>query len=134
MEWALNLAWLTLALWMVWMWLRHAPQKRHGRRVQFVALALALVILWPAISVTDDLSIAVLSPAVFDCSVYGVRKQQGGPCTHPVPPATATLPPHAFAGLSVAVIRTAAPSYPPAPFVKHPALTSIQNRPPPAAV
>ncbi len=131
MEQALNLAWLALALWMVWLWLRLAPQKSHGRRAQFVALALALAILWPAISVTDDLSIAVLNPAILDSSGYGVRKQHAGPSPHS--PATVTLPPPVFAGLSVSVIWTAAPSHPPSPFAHRPALDSIQNRPPPAA-
>lgn len=133
MELTLNLGWAMLSAWMLFAWLRIAPPRSaRDLRRQLVAFAVAIWILWPVISVTDDLAIAIQRTAVFDCSVYGLRKNRDICHLHPVVPTAATLPPPAFPGLSVAVSRATAPSPPPTPFVEHPSLASIQNRPPPA--
>jgi len=88
-----------------------------------------IVILFPVISVTDDLG-AALNPVELDCCV---RRHHAVSSSHSVFPAAATLPPPAFAELSFGFLRFAAPDNRPAPLVKIPALASIQNRPPPVA-
>jgi hypothetical protein len=129
MELTLNLGWAVLAVWMLYAWLRMAPHKAFDRRRQFVALTVVILILLPAISMTDDL-IAAQNPAEIDCSV---RRDHAGSSPHSVAPVAAALPLAAFTGLSIAIVRMAAPSNPFDPFVEPPALGSIQNRPPPAA-
>lgn len=58
MELLLNLAWLLLVLPAYWLWRRgaHARLTRKVSAIQFLlALACALVLLFPVISATDDL-------------------------------------------------------------------------------
>ena len=67
MELLLNLAGALVALALVCLWLRIAPARENGakRSTQLVALALLILILFPVISVTDDL-IAAQNPAETD--------------------------------------------------------------------
>jgi hypothetical protein len=133
MELTLNLGWALLAIWMLCAWVRMAPRRAMDRRTQFIALAVAILILWPVISVTDDLAIAVQNPAEIDLSAYSVRKNHDFCSPHSIVPAAAALPAPTFAGLSFAYVHMAAPGILSAPFVDQPALGPIQNRPPPAA-
>lgn len=58
MELLLNLAWLLLALPAYWLWREcsSAPARRRFSSLQcFLALACAIVVLFPVISATDDL-------------------------------------------------------------------------------
>jgi len=128
MELALNLAWAFLAAVMVCLWLRRAPRSGIDRRLQFVALAVLLLILFPVISVTDDLQ-AAQNPAEADCLV---RRNHG---TTPLSLLTpvATPPPPAVTGLSFGVLRQAIPGSPKERVFDHPALATIRNRPPPVA-
>ena len=132
MELTLNLGWASVAVWMLFVWLRMASRTAKDRRAQFIALAIVILILLPVISVTDDLIIAVQNPAEIDCSVYSVRKNHDFCSPHAIVPAAAALPAPAFAGLSIADVHMATPSNLSAPFVDHPALAPIQSRPPPA--
>jgi hypothetical protein len=132
MELTLNLGWALLAAWMLIVWLRMAPRSAMDRRAQFVALAVVILILLPVISITDDL-IAAQNPAEIDYSTYSVRKNHDFCSPHSIVPAAAALPAPAFAGLSIAYVHMGAPGILSAPCVDHPALTPIQNRPPPAA-
>ena len=129
MELILNLGWALVAAWMLFVWLRTASRTAMDRPTQLVALAVVILILWPAISMTDDL-IAAQNPAEVDCCA---RRDHGLSSPHSIVPAAAALPAPTFAGLSVAYVRLAAPSSLSAPYVDHPALAPIQNRPPPAA-
>ena len=129
MELTLNFAWAVLAVVLVRLWLRAAPPSVARSRTQAVALLMLIVILFPVISVTDDLG-ASLNPAELDCCA---RRHPAVACSHSVFPAAATLPPPAFAELSFGFLRFAAPDNRPVPLVKIPALASIQNRPPPVA-
>jgi len=97
-----------------------------------IALAVVILILLPAISMTDDL-IAAQNPAECDCSAYSARRDHVGSNPHSIVPAAAALPAPTFAGLSFAFVHLATPSNLPAPLVDHLALGPIQNRPPPAA-
>jgi hypothetical protein len=129
MELVLNLAWMVLAALTYWMWVGYAPRKGADRRTQLVALALVILILFPVISVTDDLLMAQ-NPAETDCCQ---RKDHVHANHHPLPhPAPVSALP------SVAAIPSSSPGFTvpnhlAAPQVNVPALHSIQNRPPPAA-
>jgi len=131
MEVTLNLGWAFVAIWMLCAWLRTAPSTPKDRRIQMAALAVAILILLPAISMTDDL-MAAQNPAEIDCCVR--RHHDHEACIpHCIVPAAVPLPLPGFAGVTLEVAGTAAPGNPPSAFAGNPALASIQNRPPPAA-
>lgn len=131
METTLNLAWVCLAVWMIWRWLRTAPRAGADRRAQFVALAMVLVILWPVISVTDDLSIATRNPAEID--TCWVRRNHDWLAAHVLLPAAIALTVPPFASLAFDTHQRRVPrelaAQTPIPW----ALWPIDNRPPPAA-
>jgi hypothetical protein len=105
---------------------------RDGVRwgTQAAALVMAAVILFPVISVTDDLQ-ALQNPAELDCCA---RRHHAVFSPRSIPPAAAAaLSAPGFAGVSFGYLRSAAPYRVPAPLVENTALTPIQNRPPPAA-
>jgi hypothetical protein len=129
MELALNLAWIVLTALMVGLWVRFAPHEGSSRRGQLVALALVILILFPVISVTDDLMTAQ-NPAETDCC-----QRKGHVCAiaqHTLHPSAALILP-AFSGFSSGSFQSAAQGYLSTPLVKVPAMGSIQNRPPPTA-
>ena len=128
METILNLAGALLAGVLVCLWVRYAPRRGASQRTQFAALAMLILILFPVISVTDDLQ-AAQNPA--DVEIYLRRGQTAGG-QHSILPAVAILPAVSFAGLFFGYQRLIAPSSLPIPTVENPALTSIQNRPQPA--
>lgn len=129
MEFFLNLAGAFVALALVCLWLRWAPHAGVDRRTQLVALALLILILFPVISVTDDLQ-ATQNPAELDSSV---RRGHGVSSVHFIVPTAVTPPQPALAELSLGFLRCAAPSNLLVPTVDHPGLAAIQNRPPPSA-
>jgi ABC-type uncharacterized transport system YnjBCD permease subunit len=130
MELALNLIWSLLALVMVCLWLRQAPRDASQRRAQMIALCVLLIILLPAISMTDDL-MAAQNPAEVDSSL---RRDHDYVRPHAIFPAAAAMLQLAFAGVSLDTHHQAvAPSLDSAPAFDPPALAPIQNRPPPAA-
>lgn len=129
MELTLNLGWALLAALMLWAWTQMAPRTTADRRLQLIALGLVILILLPAISMTDDL-VAAQNPAEVDCCA---RRDHDSAGSHSIVPAIAALPAPTFDGLPIGFVRIAAPSHLSAPFVEVPALASIQNRPPPAA-
>jgi hypothetical protein len=129
MELTLNLAWALLALWMLCAWLRIAPTAVRERRSQFVALAVVILILLPAISMTDDL-MAAQNPAEVDCCV---RRDYDCFHVHPGVPTTSASPVPAFNGLMFGVVHLLPPNLLEAPLAHTPAMASIQNRPPPSA-
>jgi hypothetical protein len=129
MELFLNLAWIALAAAMCWLFMRYAPRERGDRRTQLVALALVILILFPVISVTDDLTMAQ-NPAETDCCQRKGHVYAGTHATlHPV----AILISSTIAALCSHSFNFAAPAHMIAPHVSVPALDSIENRPPPAA-
>jgi hypothetical protein len=130
MELALNLSWFLLAVAMVVVWLRQSPRDASQRRAQMIALGVLLIILLPAISMTDDL-IAAQNPAEVDSSC-SVRRDYEHARPHAIFPA-ASLPQLVFAGLPFDGPRQSAPGLLPAPAFDPPALGPIRNRPPPAA-
>jgi hypothetical protein len=66
MELFLNLVWLTLSAALVWSYVAFAPHQLKSRKtVAIIALALLILVLLPAISMTDDLA-AINNPAETD--------------------------------------------------------------------
>jgi hypothetical protein len=129
METILNLTWVILAFVLVRLWLLYAPQDGASRRVQIVALAMLTVILFPVISVTDDLW-SIQYPAETDTSL---RRGVLASNPHSVFPAAAALPLLAVADPAVACRRLETPLQSPLVAIDKPGLDPIENRPPPAA-
>jgi hypothetical protein len=128
MELILNLVWALLAILLVRLWLRHAPRGCASTRTQIAALAMLILILLPVISVTDDLQ-SIQNPAEVDSA----RRNHAAASPHSIFSDVATIPPPVLAELSFGFSGFTAPGQPQAPLVAVPALSSIQNRPPPAA-
>lgn len=129
MELFFNLIWAALSTLMVVLWLRFAPRDGASRRMQFVALTVLILVLFPVISVTDDLQ-AALNPAETDTCL---RRTQVLPIAHSVFPALAALPLSNLAHLPFAVVKTRVEAVLPAFLPDDPAQSPIQNRPPPVA-
>jgi hypothetical protein len=129
MELVLNLAWIVLAALMLWLWMRHAPRQGADLRTQVVALTLVILILFPVISVTDDLMTAPNFAETDCCQRKGHVHLSPGATLHLV--AELILP--ARAENSSRSIHSGVPGDPFVPSKMVPALDSVQNRPPPAA-
>jgi hypothetical protein len=128
MELLLNLVWVLLAVVIVRLWSCHATQRGASRRSQFAAVAMLILILFPVISVTDDLQ---ATQNLTEDDVYLRRGHTTNP-TQPVFSSDAVLPSAIFE-LPVRYQRMDAPSLLPVPNVNKPSLSSIQSRPPPSA-
>ena len=129
METILNLIWILLAVTVGGLWLRHGPRDRAGRRTQIAAVVMLILILFPVISVSDDLQ-AALNLAEEDAYL---RRSMTGAGQHSTSPVIAMLPPSALTEIPFVFSRLSAPGYFPMPIVDYPALSAIQNRPPPTA-
>jgi hypothetical protein len=127
MELFLNLTWIALAAALWLLFIRCSGGHGSIRRRQVMALLLVLVLLFPVISVTDDLVMAQ-NPTESDCCL---RKGHTCPNVH--------LPLHPLAHLFAASLartdcetrRFFAPGSIVEPLVSVAALESIENRPPP---
>jgi hypothetical protein len=128
MEILLNLVWVLLAIVIVRLWLRDVPREGASRRTQIAALAMLILILFPVISVTDDLQAA---QNLAEDDTYLRRDPTVSP--HSTFPAVAMLPRSTFTEFSFVYLWIKAPGHLPALTVHNPALTAIHNRPPPAA-
>jgi len=129
MELVLNLAWMVLTALMFWLWMHRRVRTSVSRPIQIVALATTILILLPAISVTDDL-MAAQNPAETErCQRKDHVCADMHNTLHPVadlfPPFSTHL---RFDSSYFAVLGNLL-----APTAKVPAMESIQNRPPPAA-
>lgn len=128
MELALNLAWIMLTALMCGLWIRYGPVKGASRQTQFIALALVLAILFPVISVTDDIVMAQ-NPAETDCCQ---RKGHAVEHAHATPHSIAATIPPVVAAVSADPSPLTQPGHPPVPALGT-GIGLIQNRPPPAA-
>ena len=129
MELALNLGWVALATAMCWLWVLHARRDDRGRSVQIVSLGLVLVMMFVVITMYDDMAMAQ-NPAEIRCfqreDDLGAHAHAS---LHPVVASTPTL----AAEPPFNTFRFTVSGSPFVPTVKVPVLSSIQNRPPPAA-
>lgn len=129
MELFLNSAWALLAIVIACLWLRIEQRDQTGRRLPFIALVMLILLLFPVISVSDDLQ-SLHNPAETDTCQ---RRDYLASCPHYIFPALAALPEPVFAELTFGFQRFTAPLNLPVIAIDNPALDSIQNRPPPAA-
>ncbi len=129
MELFLNSAWALLTIVVVCLWLRLERRDRTDQRLTFIALVMLVLILFPVISVSDDLQ-SLHNPAETDTCQ---RRDYLASCPHFLFPAIAALPEPFFAELPFGVQRSAAPRSLPSHAVDNRFQDVIQNRPPPAA-
>jgi hypothetical protein len=124
-----NLAWLLLASAVVCLWFGCGPRTGVSRRKQYVALAVLALILFPVISITDDL-LAAQNPAEADCCL---RRDHVVASAHSIVPPVSAAPQPGFREPSFSSLWLAAPSGPAILSVDLPGLSVVQNRPPPLA-
>jgi hypothetical protein len=129
MELTLNLGWALVSALMIVLWLRFGVREGTSRRAQWVALGLLVLILFPVISVSDDLQ-AAQNPAEADCCV---RRDYVVASTHSILPTTVALIQPVIAELSLGAPRFAVPSESPVAAENLPCLATIDSRPPPVA-
>jgi hypothetical protein len=130
MELLLNLAWLLMAGVIVCLWLRGESRRSPDCRGQLIAIAVLIAILFPVISVSDDL-LAVQNASEAD---NYLRRDHLVPSNlHPVQPMSTIVAPKIFAVLAMGFLRFFAPRLLPVHVPEHPELGSIDNRPPPLA-
>jgi hypothetical protein len=127
METFLNLAWALLAMTGVVVWMRVEPRTGAERRLPFLALIMLLVILFPVISVSDDLW-SIQNPAETDTLQ---RRDYLAPNVHPVFPVLVALPESVLSRLRFGISNISAPLYRPVAQFLVSALSKIENRPPP---
>ena len=127
MELALNLGWMMLATTLCWLWARHAQRKNRDRWAQFVSLGLVLLMMFVVITMYDDMAMTQKSAETRSFQ----REDDAGTHTpfHPVLASTPTQAKELYFNSS----RYAVPGSFVVSTATDPALSSIQNRPPPAA-
>lgn len=129
MEIFFNLAWAILAIALVVLWLRIGRRIDQSRGSQVIAIAVLIAILFPVISVSDDL-LAAQNPAETDnCQRRDHQASRGVHLLH----ATAVAPSQAFAGTAFGFVRYVSSGVLVSRVVPRLVLPSIANRPPPAA-
>src|SRR5579863_1121031 len=121
METILNVTWLILAVVLVRLWFSHAPQDGASRRTQIAALFMLLVILFPVVSVTDDLW-SLQNPAETDTCQ---RRDHLASHPHSIFPAVFALPECDITAQSVICGRLEALLQSPVIAIDNPCLASI---------
>jgi hypothetical protein len=130
MELFFNLAWLVVAGALVALWLRGNGQTHRGSRGQVIAMAVLIAILFPVISVSDDLQ-AIQNASEAD---NYLRRDHLVPSNQSlVQPMLAVIVPAMIAGLGFGFLRFIAPSLLSVLQPKHLEIAGIDNRPPPVA-
>ena len=129
MVWVLNLEWVVLATLLCWLWVRHVRREGPGRHMQFIALALVLANMFVVISMYDDMAMAQ-NPAE---TRYLQREDESGAHAHAALHRVMASAPALVPELPSNMFRSGVPGSLLVPTVKVPVLSSIQNRPPPAA-
>jgi len=111
------------------LWLRIGRRDQTSRRLPFIALVMLILLLFPVISVSDDL-LSLQNPAETDTCQ---RRDHLASSPHFLFPVVAALPEPLFAELSFGFQHVIAPLNLPVIAIDNPALDAIQNRPPPTA-
>jgi hypothetical protein len=128
MELLLNSVWALVGIAIVCLWLQHERSNKTDRRLPFIALVMLIVILFPVISVSDDLW-SIQNPAETDTCQ---RRNHLGNSPHSVLHPVSAIPTTAFAGITFCSRFSIVPLEQSTVYVENPAFRSIQNRPPPA--
>lgn len=129
METFLNLAWAALAIAGICTWLRVETRMGAQRRLPLLALAMLIVILFPVISVSDDLW-SVQNPAEMDTCQ---RRDHRACCVHTVFAGSQALPEPVFAHLDFDFYAPETLFQGPDQRVDTSVLSEIESRPPPVA-
>ena len=129
MEILLNLAWAALALLIVCLWLRVGSREGIDRRRQVVAIVVLIAILFPVISVSDDLMAVQNATEQDSCQR---RDYLAASHAHPLLPFAAIVC-ALHLDLSFGSPRVVSTRSFPLPSIEHPERSAIENRPPPAA-
>ncbi len=129
MELFLNLAWLLVAGALVYLWLEGGGRGNSHWRSQLIAIAVLIAVLFPVISMSDDL-LAVQN--TFEADNYLRRDHLVAPRGNPAQPALAMIAAVMFAGFALAFMRFATPSHVTIEEPQRSGITNICNRPPPA--
>jgi hypothetical protein len=128
MELFLNLAWVLVAGTLVYRWLEGGGSNNPDWRPQLIAIAVLIAILFPVISMSDDL---LTVQSTFEADNY-LRRDHLAPSATPVPPGLAIVTAVIFAGFGFGFMRFAAPSRLPIEKPQRFEITTISNRPPPS--
>jgi len=129
MELFLNSAWALLAIAIGCLWQRFERSASADRRQSFIAVLVLIAILFPVISITDDLW-ALYNPAETETCQ---RRDHLASNSHVIFPAVADLPLQGLADLCFGFQPVILPLHLPVLAVDNPAFDAIENRPPPAA-
>src|ERR1700742_1146740 len=128
MEIFLNLAWMAVAVVSVVLWLRSERRTGKELRLPMIALAMLLLILFPVISVSDDLW-SVQNLAETDSTQ---RRDHVAPCPHGLFPAIATPVAPLLALFRPEIRYVSAQPASATRTCQNPARDTVENRPPPA--
>lgn len=129
MEFFLNIVWLCLACLSVCLWLRYDPRTGAQRRLAMIALGMLLLILFPVISVSDDLW-SIQNPAETDTCL---RRSELASSVHHVLPAQSALPTFTSSPVATQNWVLLAPAGSHAQPVVTPGQGPVENRPPPVS-
>jgi O-antigen ligase len=128
MELFLNITWLLVAGTIVCLWLPGKGRARAERRRQIIAISVLIAILFPVISVSDDL-LAIQNASEADN--YPRRDHLIPSSANPVQPLLAITMPSIFAGLGFGFPRLISPGLLPVHEPDRPEMAGIDSRPPP---
>src|ERR1019366_9428776 len=126
MELFLNFTWMIVAIISGCLWLRLGRRAIADRRMSFVGLVMLIVILFPVISVSDDLW-SIQNPAETDTCQ---RRNHLGNSPNSALHAMSAIPSTGFAGLDLSSRSFSPPLQLRTFSVENPPFRSIQNRPP----
>jgi hypothetical protein len=129
MELILNLAWGLLAALSFYLWTQAEHRSGTDRRLQIVALLMLIVILFPVISVSDDLW-SIQNPAETDTVQ---RRDHLAAPEHSIFPALGTICEPFFAAIRFGFLNSPRPATSQVFVLASPTPVRILNRPPPAA-
>ena len=127
MEPLFNFVWLLVSLASISAWFRRGRRTSDGKRVSLVGLAMLVLILFPVISVSDDLW-SLQNPAESDSYQ---RRDHHDTSVQSHFPASASLPESIDSGFIFGTPRKVALVPSESIHLAAPAFGSIQNRPPP---
>lgn len=127
MEIFFNLVWALVAIGLVFIWIRIEPRRGAQRRLHLIALVMLLVILFPVISVSDDLW-SIQNPAETDTCP---RRDHFVSSLHSIFPNLQALPEPMFTQLHLGFSRVYAAVQGVSPVINDFLLIAIENRPPP---
>ena len=127
MELFLNSAWAAVSVAVICLWLCFGRGAKGDRPRSFVTLIVLVAVLFPLISISDDLW-QINNPAESDSSL---RRDHSGSIPHSVFPTIAAPPEPINVGVRAGFQGLITLFHSPLLAFENPALHPLQNRPPP---